>query len=176
MPSDLQELRHDRVGGTAEPVRPRPAGRRHPAFARRRGVGPFATAAERAVGGVQGPEAQEQKIAGPGAAGEDVQGERVLDPDAAAGVRPRGHVLQVPAAPQIHAVLVPQLETPFARRRRPRHRRRRRRRRQRSNHLTDGRDNTGAELVAPAFGETEFENDEKIHVPKPNKLRRPSGR
>lgn len=119
LPSNLQELRHDRVGGTAEPVRPGPASRRFPASARRRGIGPFATAAERAGDDVQGPEAQKQKVTGPGAAGEDVQGERVLDPDAAAGVRPGGHVLQVPATPQIHQVLVPQLETPFARRRRP---------------------------------------------------------
>lgn len=134
MSPDLQELRHDRGGGTVEPVCARPehaAGRRFSAAGGRgRFVGPAVGPAggrRRAAVAVlrQGPEAQEQKVPGQGAAGEDVQGEGIPDTDAAAGVGAGRDLLQVQAAEEVHAVPVQELETPFARRRRGRQRRER---------------------------------------------------
>lgn len=122
MSPDLQKLRHDRGGGTVEPVRQGPdvGGRRFPAPSRfgrgrRHRFGP-ARPAKRAA--VQGSQAQEQKVPGQGAAGKNVQGEGLPDTDAAAGVRPGRDILQVQAAEEVHAVPVQELETPFARRRR----------------------------------------------------------
>lgn len=118
MSLDLQKLRYYRSGRTAKLVRERPStldsrlqyGRRWFFWGGPAGVDGFPS--------VKRPETQEQKITGQRTSGKNVQRKRILDTNPTTGIRPGRHLLQVQAAEEVHQILVPELETPFTRRRR----------------------------------------------------------